>query len=111
MTEHNKKAVAPYDLFSRHFKRDPFPTFAQMRQEVPVYAHQAPDGSIIWYISRYDDCLAVLLDDENFCKDPRNALVTANSPASRKSTIHQAINENMLFSDPPDHTRLRSLVK
>ena len=44
-----------YDLFSPTFKTDPFPTFAKLRQETPVYAHHAPDGRIIWYITRYED--------------------------------------------------------
>ena len=82
-----------------------------MRKEAPVYAHQAPDGSTIWYITRYEDGAAVLLDDENFCKDPRHARDTMiTGSASRRTAVHQRINENMLFSDPPDHTRLRSLV-
>lgn len=101
----------PYDLFSPLFKADPFPTFARMRQEAPLHAHQAPDGSTIWYITRYEDVTAVLRDDQNFCKDPRNACPAgAISTASRKTAAHQRINENMLFSDPPDHTRLRALV-
>ncbi len=100
-----------YDLFSGHFKKDPFPTFARMRRETPIFPHQAPDGSTIWYITTFEDVTAVLRDDENFCKDPRNARpVGSSGPASRKSAIHQRINENMLFSDPPDHTRLRGLV-
>lgn len=100
-----------YDLFSPAFKADPFPIFAAMRAADPVYSHRAPDGRIIWYITRYDDVTAVLKDDLHFCKDPRNALPPdATTPASRKTSTHQLINDNMLFSDPPDHTRLRALV-
>ncbi len=106
-----EKKASAYDLFSPQFKADPFPTFARMRREAPLYAHQAPDGSTIWYISRYEEATAVLLDNEQFCKDPRNARDdTALGGASRRTAAHQRINENMLFSDPPDHTRLRSLV-
>ena len=111
MKEIQEQPAIQYDLFSPTFKADPFPTFARMRQETPIYAHQAPDGSTIWYITRYEDVSAVLRDDENFCKDPRNARdSTAQGAASRRSATHKRINENMLFSDPPDHTRLRSLV-
>jgi cytochrome P450 len=100
-----------FDLFSPDFKRDPFSTFARMRRDAPIYGHKAPDGSTIWYITRYNDVLAILRDDENFCKDPRNTGVpTSSGSASRKTTMHRLINENMLFSDPPDHTRLRALV-
>ena len=111
MKEIQEEPATQYDLFSPTFKADPFPTFARMRQETPIHAHQAPDGSTIWYITRYEDVSAVLRDDENFCKDPRNARdSTAPGAASRRSATHKRINENMLFSDPPDHTRLRSLV-
>ncbi len=97
----------PYDLFTPHFKADPFPTFAHMRADAPVYPHLAPDGSTIWYITRYEDVTAVLRDDVHFCKDPRHA---RPQETPRSSLIARLINENMLFSDPPDHTRLRALV-
>ena len=100
-----------FDLFGPEFKRNPFPTFARMRQDAPIYGHEAPNGTTIWYITRYDHVLSVLRDETNFCKDPRNTgVATTSGSASRKTSMHRLINENMLFSDPPDHTRLRSLV-
>ena len=98
--------MSDYDLFSRAFKGDPFPTFAAMRERAPVYAHAAPDGRTIWYVTRYADVAAVLKDDERFCKDPRHAV---DRPA-RPDRAALSFNDNMLFSDPPDHTRLRALV-
>ena len=101
----------PYDLFGSQFKADPFPTFAHMREHAPVYDHRAPDGSTIWYITRYEEVMAVLQDDHNFCKDPRShGLSAAKNAALRRTTLHRLVNENMLFADPPDHTRLRALV-
>ena len=99
-----------YDLFSPTFKADPFPTFANLRQETPVYAHQAPDGRIIWYITRYEDVVAVLKDDVHFVKDVRHATNKTASKAATRTQDYRLINENMLFADPPDHTRLRALV-
>jgi cytochrome P450 len=100
-----------FDLFSSKFKADPFPTFAHMRREAPIYGHKAPDGSTIWYITKYEIVLAVLRDNIHFCKDPRNTgIPEVAGNASRKTTTHRLINENMLFSDPPNHTRLRSLI-
>lgn len=94
-----------YDLFSQDFKRIAHKTFARMRQEAPIYGSVGPNGRISWYITRYDDVLAVLKDSEHFCKDVHRATGRAKG-----SSIQQRINENMLFSDPPDHTRLRALV-
>ncbi|MCA9941493.1 MAG: cytochrome P450 [Anaerolineales bacterium] len=99
-----------YDLFSRAFKRDPFPTFAHMRQHAPIYRHVAPNGIAIWYITRYEDVAAVL-KDERFVKDIFNALPPADwGQIPHTDTLLQLINRNMLFADPPDHTRLRALV-
>jgi cytochrome P450 len=100
-----------FDLFSAKFKANPFPTYAQMRREAPIYGHKAPDGSTIWNITKYADVLAVLKDNDRFCKDPRNTgLSDVPGNASRKTVMQRLINENMLFSDPPDHTRLRALI-
>ncbi len=100
-----------FDLFSPDFKQDPFTTFAQMRDETPIYAHVSPNGSTTWYVTRYDDVLTVLRDNDRFVKDIRHTMLPEERPSSgRHSSIQQRINENMLFSDPPDHTRLRALV-
>lgn len=101
--------MSGYDLFSRRFKADPFPTFAALRSDHPVFRHVAPDGRVIWYISRYEDIVAVLKDHQRFVKDPRHASA-ARDEAGRRQPLQHLINENMLFADPPDHTRLRALV-
>ena len=109
------RQVTDYDLFSRTFKADPFPTYAAMREADPVYAHAAPDGRIIWYVTRYEDVAAVLRDDRRFCKNPRHA-VDEHLPdrgagvRAKPDGSGLNFNDNMLFSDPPDHTRLRALV-
>ena len=105
--------MAEYDLFSPAFKADPFPTFAAMRERDPIYAHVAPDGRTIWYVTRYEDVAAVLKDDQRFCKNPLNARdgdVDKGKKGGLQTRPYQLINQNMLFSDPPDHTRLRALV-
>jgi len=99
-----------YDLFSTDFKANPFPTFAAMRVDAPIYAHQSPHGKTIWYVTRYDDVVAVLKNNEHFCKDNRHAQPDDAPLPRKKMSIQQSINQNMLFSDPPDHTRLRALV-
>jgi len=98
------------DLFSPAFKANPFPTLAQLQQEQPIYAHQAPNGTTIWYITRYEDVVAVLRDNDHFVKDIRHALPPEQLNPARRTATHQLINENMLFADPPNHTRLRALV-
>lgn len=95
------------DLFSPKFKKDPFPTYADMRQTCPVHAHEAPYGGTIWYITRHADVEAMLKDTETFVKDQRNA---HDGTKKRGNGLFSMINRNMLFADAPDHTRLRKLV-
>jgi cytochrome P450 PksS len=101
--------MSSYDLFSPIFKADPFPTYVAMRADAPIYAHHPPGGGTIWYITRFEDVTAVLKDNDHFVKDVRHSLPPGVSKP-RKTAVHQRINENMLFADPPDHTRLRALV-
>jgi cytochrome P450 PksS len=102
--------MTDFDLFSRRFKRDPFPTFARLRAEAPVYRHEAPNGVTIWYVSRYEDVVEVLRD-ERFVKNLGNAVPPegVRERATNRNVLH-LINQNMLFEDPPRHTRLRALV-
>jgi cytochrome P450 PksS len=73
---------------------------------VPVRAF----GERAWIITRYDDVLAALTD-ERLVKDRRNA----EDPNKKQRELWlpafiKPLQHNMLDSDVPDHTRLRSLV-
>ncbi len=98
--------MAAYDLFSRDFKACPHATFATMRRDDPIYGHRDRNGQTMWYVTRYEDVVAIMRDPR-FIKDVSR--VNPNH-GKRTPTLTKAINQNMLFSDPPDHTRLRSLV-
>jgi cytochrome P450 len=100
----------PYDLFTPTFKSNPFPTFETLREERPIFAHTAPNGRTIWYVSRYEDVVAILKDHQRFVKDPTRIFPDKRTTQSQSDDILRLINRNMLFSDPPDHTRLRALV-
>lgn len=95
-----------YNLFTTPFKTDPFPTYAAMRADAPIYAHITANGDRIWYVTRYEEATAVFQNSHDFCKDPRNAGVKHG----RRTQMNRLINENMLFSDGADHARLRALV-
>jgi cytochrome P450 len=102
-----------YDLYSDAFRADTYATFAQMREQDPVFCQPGIDGETpIWFVSRYDDAIAVLLDDETFVRDPRLAL-TADQLAAFTSGMPDAlafIDNHMLNKDGDDHRRLRRLV-
>jgi pimeloyl-[acyl-carrier protein] synthase len=82
------------------FVADPYPTYRRLRAEDPV--HHSPLG--FWVLTRYDDVVAAL-------RDPRLAKeAIAAFVAARFGAPVPAMGLSMLDRDPPDHTRLRSLV-
>jgi pimeloyl-[acyl-carrier protein] synthase len=82
------------------FVADPYPTYRQLRTEDPV--HHSPLG--FWVLTRYDDVVAAL-------RDPRLAKeAIAAFVAARFGAPVPIMGLSMLDRDPPDHTRLRSLV-
>jgi cytochrome P450 len=102
-----------YDLYSDSFREDTYATFARMREQDPVLFQPGIDGETpIWFVTRYDDAEAVLLDDERFVRDPRHAL-PPELLAEWQSGLPDAIafiDSHMLNRDGDDHRRLRRLV-
>jgi pimeloyl-[acyl-carrier protein] synthase len=105
-----------YDPRDVSFQADPYPTYARMRSEAPVYMRyfDRPDGSHvpIWALTRWEDCVAVLRDPRFSAEKPADMLPLpeANAPKEEQPPLLRAFNALMLFRDPPDHTRLRNLV-
>lgn len=99
-----------YNVFLPTFRADPYPTYSQMRVNAPIYAAKAPNGFVIWYVTRRQDVEA-LLKDKRLVNDPFKALTAEQRahmppvPLFRRYTTN-----NMLNADPPTHTRLRNLV-
>jgi cytochrome P450 PksS len=101
----------PINLASPEFKANPYPFYARLRAEEPVYRMALPTKEFAWLITRYDDVTKVLKDDR-FVKDTSNALTpeqVSNQRWFRK--LFKSLKRNMLDLDPPDHTRLRALVQ
>jgi len=98
------------NIVSAEFKADPFPLLARWRASDPVYRTTLPDKTPVWLLTRYDDVTA-LLRDERFTKNRRSAL-TKDQLRKLPWTppMFRPLERNMLDLDPPDHTRLRSLV-
>jgi cytochrome P450 len=87
------------------FQADPYPILDKLRELDPVHY----DGMFNRYVlSRFADCDRLLFD-RTLSVDPRKA--APGSFVSRFLSGRRAEGEmSMLFSDPPYHTRLRSLV-
>ncbi|MFI6167886.1 cytochrome P450 [Nocardia sp. NPDC051052] len=90
---------SPYD-FDVH--RDPYPYYATLRTEAPVYRNDTDD---FWALSRHADVLAALRDSDRFSN--------ANGSIRMEPAFWGPQAEQMfsfVAMDPPRHTRLRGLV-
>jgi cytochrome P450 len=83
---------------------DPYPYYARLRSMAPVYWVDQVGG---WVLTRYADVTAVL-------RSPGASSDRASKTPQQAGPAFQALNEirahSMLNTDPPRHTRLRSLV-
>ena len=105
------QVVEKVNVVSSAFKANPFPYYASLRAEAPVYRIVMPDKQAAWLITRYDDVAMVLKDEQHFVKDRRNAMTPeqlAHQPWI--PGFFNALSSNLLDTDAPDHTRLRGLV-
>ena len=106
-------ATRKYDLYSDEFRAQTYETFERMRADDPVFCQPGIDGeTMIWFVTRHDDVVGVLLDDERFVRDPKLAL-TPGELAAFSSGMPESfafIDNHMLNKDGDDHRRLRRLV-
>ncbi|ETT31442.1 cytochrome P450 [Paenibacillus sp. FSL R5-192] len=88
-------------FFTKEFTHNPYSVYEMLRKEEPVFRVMFPHGEFGWIITRYEDAVQIL-------KDPR----FSKDMVRRYGADNQSIfSNNMLFSDPPDHKRLRGLVQ
>jgi cytochrome P450 len=99
-----------YELYGDEFRARAYETFAEMREHDPVFSQPGLDGTTpIWFVTRYDEAVAVLLDEERFVRDAALAL----TPEELSDTLaggFEFIENHMLNKDGDDHRRLRRLV-
>ncbi|MWK40310.1 cytochrome P450 [Actinomadura sp. J1-007] len=89
---------SPYDF---GIQNDPYPVYARLREESPVYRNEADD---IWAVSRHADVLSALKDSARF----------SSVNGLRIEPAFWGPDAERFFSfvamDPPKHTRMRGLV-
>jgi cytochrome P450 len=95
-----------FNPFDPAFRADPYPTYDRLRAEAPLL--RSPIGLLV--LSRYDD-VAKVLRSPVFGKDLESfAAVPGGSLFGNPNGRRRGGRKSMLSLDPPDHTRLRTLV-
>ena len=102
-------ALSPlvYNPFEVGFREDPYPQLRRLRTQDPV--HWSPVGKC-WVITRYDDATSVLADP-GFGIRMDLLLQKPALKAVLSEPFNQIIRPQILSLDPPDHTRIRGVMR
>lgn len=90
-----------FDPFSDEFFNDPFEIYRQLRDRAPVYHSTQYD---FWALSRYEDVASAMRDHERYSSAKG---VTLDHFIDPDAMIPHGV---IIMMDPPQHTRMRSLV-
>ena len=91
-----------YRPLSPGFVADPYPHYRKLRERDPIHRSIFANQVVV---SRYADVDRILRDHKSFGNEFGRVTSSEGSLATRKK-----LRPSMLAQDPPDHTRLRSLV-
>jgi cytochrome P450 len=94
-------APVHYDPYAYQIHEDPYPTYARLRDEAPLYRNDELD---FWALSRHADVMRAFNDSSRFS----SAYGVTLDPAAFGPNAHRTM--SFLAMDPPRHTRMRGLV-
>lgn len=89
-----------YDPYDVDITANPYPVFARLRDEAPLYYNERYD---FWAISRHADVEKALSDWETFSNSRSDILELVKSKYDMPPGV-------MMFEDPPTHTMLRGVM-
>ena len=89
-----------YDPYDLAITADPYPTYARLRDEAPLYFNERYD---FWALSRHADVENALSNWETFSNSRSDILELVKSDFDMPGGV-------MMFEDPPIHSMLRGLM-
>lgn len=94
------------DFSDPSVQANPYPIFEDLRENDPVFWN----GNA-WLISRYEDCVALFTDPRmSSQRIDATFAVLPEDVQKELQPLREVLGDRMLLSDPPKHTRLRTLV-
>ncbi len=111
----DRRVQIVFDAYDSDFLDNPYPTYARLRQESPVFYDETWG---LTFITRHEDVSEILKDRQRFGRDFRHRLDVDEVNADLYQRIYppqwptwtEYIRESFIDLEPPRHTRLRSLV-
>ena len=91
--------MVEYDPYDWRIHEDPYPTYARLREEAPVYYSEKRD---FYALSRHADVLEAFRDPVNYSNEYGVSLEQDVKEARAVMSF--------LGMDPPEHTRIRTLI-
>ena len=97
---------AIYNFSDPAVQVDPYPIYETLRRESPVFWNGP-----YWLLSRYDDIVAILNDPRiSSARVEATFAVLPKDVQQELTPLRHVLGSRMLLSDPPRHTRLRTLM-
>jgi cytochrome P450 len=109
MSEGSSDPLSLAHLREPAFLVNPYPLYARLREEDPV--HWDSDANNVWVLTRHADVVASLRDPRFSAQRfmPSDEWIPEELRARLGRALY-AVSRQLLFIDPPDHTRLRGLA-
>lgn len=101
MTQEAAKCPLSFDHYDHALQDDPYPTYARLREEAPLFHNEEHD---FWVMSRYADIHKAWRTDDVFS----NRMGVTLDKSAWNENAHLVM--SFLGMDPPEQTRLRKLV-
>ena len=93
------------------YRDNPYAYYRLLREEHPVVPRGGDEDANLWLVTGYLEC-ATVLNDDRFVAQRIGMDLSWLPPGEEQHVgpIYRAISKQLLFIDPPAHTRLRSLA-
>ena len=95
-----------FEAFGEVHRRNPLPLYARMRSESPVI----DTGMNMWLVFRHSECWEVVRAPTASSDERRGTLFRREAETVERLKLMMDRDPQLVFLDPPDHTRLRQLV-